>query len=77
MRLQGSRCRTSNRLLTSRVLTSLLALIFPVLGDKAMWTPKSGLYVLRGDTLIKINPGLFPDFNTKTIAVARAVLPKI
>jgi hypothetical protein len=46
-------------------------------GDKAMWTPQSGLYVLEGDTLIEVNPGLFPDFNTKSVAVARAVLPKI
>ena len=47
------------------------------LGDKAMWTPKSGLYVLQGDTLLQVDPGIFPDFNTKSIAVARAVLPKI
>lgn len=47
------------------------------LGDKAMWTPKSGLYVLKGDTLIQINPGLFPDVNEKATAVARAVLPKV
>lgn len=49
----------------------------PGLGDKAMWTPKSGLYVLQGNTLIKVNPGVFPDFKAKTIAVARAVLPKV
>lgn len=47
------------------------------LGDKAMWTPKFGLYVLQGDILIKINPGLLPDSNTKAIAVARAALSKI
>jgi hypothetical protein len=47
------------------------------LGDKAMWTPQSGLYVLQGDTLIQVNPGVFPDFNAKSVAVARAIIPKI
>jgi hypothetical protein len=47
------------------------------LGDTAMWTPKSGLYVLHGDILIQVNPSLFPDSNAKSVAVARAVLPKL
>jgi hypothetical protein len=47
------------------------------LGDQAMWIPKSGLLVLKGDTLLEVNPGLFPDYNPKAIAVARAVLPKL
>jgi hypothetical protein len=49
----------------------------PDLGDKAMWTPGSGLYVLQGNTLIKVNPGVFPGFSAKAMAVARAVLPKL
>jgi hypothetical protein len=47
------------------------------LGDKAMWTPMSGLCVLKGDTFIKINPSLFPDSNAKAINVARAVISKL
>lgn len=47
------------------------------LGDKAMWTPKSGLYVLQRNTLLQVNPGVFPDYNNKSVAVARAILPKI
>ena len=47
------------------------------LGDKAMWTPKTGLCVLKGDTLLKVNPGVLPDAKDKSLAVARAVLPKI
>jgi hypothetical protein len=47
------------------------------LGDKAVRVPKLGLNVLQGDTLIRIIPGPFPDADSRTIAVARAVLPKI
>ena len=47
------------------------------LGDKAMWTPQHGLYVLKGDTLLQVNPCVMPDFSNKGVAVARAVLPKI
>ncbi len=45
-------------------------------GDKAMCTPKSGLHVLRGDTILQVNPGVFPGYNNKCVAVARAILPK-
>lgn len=49
----------------------------PGLGDSAIRIPKLGLNVLQGGVLIRIIPGPFPDADTKTIAVARAVLPKI
>jgi hypothetical protein len=49
----------------------------PGLGDKAVRVPKLGLNVLAGETLIRIIPGPIPDSDNKTIAVARAVLPKI
>jgi hypothetical protein len=49
----------------------------PGLGDKAIRIPKLGLNVLQGETLIRIIPGPFPDSDARTIAVARAVLPKI
>lgn len=51
--------------------------VIPGLGDKAMFMPKLGLNVLQGDTFLRIIPGSFPDSDAKTIAVARAVLPKI
>lgn len=47
------------------------------LGDKAVFMPKLGLNVLQGDTFLRIIPGPFPDSDSKTIAVARAILPKI
>jgi zinc ribbon protein len=47
------------------------------LGDKAVWRASKGLQVLKGDILITIYPGPFPDLETKTTAVARAVLPKV
>jgi hypothetical protein len=47
------------------------------LGDKAVRIPKLGLNVLKGDTLIRIIPGPFPDPDAKTIAIARTLLPKI
>ena len=49
----------------------------PNLGDSAVRVPKLGLNVLQGGVLIRIIPGPFPDADAKTIAVARAVLPKI
>jgi hypothetical protein len=47
------------------------------LGDKAIRIPKLGLNVLQRGVLIRIIPGPFPDSDAKTIAVARAVLPKL
>jgi len=49
----------------------------PGLGDKAVRVPKLGLNVLQGETLIRVIPGPFPDSDSKTIAVARAILAKI
>jgi hypothetical protein len=49
----------------------------PGLGDKAVRVPKLGLNVLDGETFVRIIPGPFPDSDTKTIAVARAVLHKL
>jgi hypothetical protein len=49
----------------------------PGLGDKAVRVPKLGLNVLQGEILIRVIPGPFPDADAKTIAVARAVLPRI
>ncbi len=49
----------------------------PGLGDKAIRVPKLGLNVLKGEVLIRVIPGPFPDSDAKTISVARAVLPKI
>ena len=49
----------------------------PGLGDKAIRLPKLGLNVLQGETLIRVIPGPFPDADAKTIALVRAVLPRI
>jgi hypothetical protein len=49
----------------------------PDLGDKAVFMPKLGLNVLQGGTFLRIIPGPFPDSDVKTIAIARAILPKI
>jgi hypothetical protein len=49
----------------------------PDLGDKAIRIPKLGLNVLQGEILIRVIPGPFSDADAKSIAVARAVLPKI
>jgi len=49
----------------------------PGLGDKAVRVPKLGLNVLQGETLVRIIAGPFPDSDSKTIAVARAVLRRI
>ena len=47
------------------------------LGDRAIRLPKLGLNVLKGEVLIRIIPSSVPDADTKTINIARAVLPKI
>jgi hypothetical protein len=49
----------------------------PGLGDKAIRVPKLGLNVLKGEVIIRVIPGPFPNADDKTVAVARAVLPKI
>jgi hypothetical protein len=49
----------------------------PGLGDRAVRLPKLGLNVLKGDMLVRIIAGPVPDADTKTINVARAVLPKL
>jgi hypothetical protein len=49
----------------------------PGLGDKAVRVPKLGLNVLQGEILIRVIPGPFPNADAKTIAIARAVLPKV
>jgi hypothetical protein len=49
----------------------------PGLGDKAIRVPKLGLNVLKGEIIIRVIPGPFPNSDEKTVAVARAVLPKI
>ncbi len=49
----------------------------PGLGDSAVRIPNLGLNVLQGEILIRIISGPFPDADSKTIAVAKAVLPKI
>jgi hypothetical protein len=36
-----------------------------------------GLSVLQGNTLIRLVPGPVPDANAKTVAIARAILPKL
>jgi len=47
------------------------------LGDKAVRLPKLVLNVLKGDTLISVIPGAFPDSDAKTIEIVRAVLPRL
>jgi|SRR5665213_955021 len=49
----------------------------PGLGDRAVRLASLGLNVLQGNTLIRLVPGPVPDANTKTIAIARAILPKL
>jgi hypothetical protein len=49
----------------------------PGLGDRAVRLANLGLNVLQGNTLIRLVPGPVPDANTKTIAIARAILPKL
>ena len=49
----------------------------PGLGDRAVRLANLGLNVLRGNTLIRLIPGPVPDANDKTVAIARAILPKL
>jgi hypothetical protein len=49
----------------------------PGLGDRAVRLANLGLNVLEGDTLIRLVPGPVPDANTKTVAIARTILPKL
>jgi hypothetical protein len=49
----------------------------PGLGDRAVRLANLGLNVLQGNTLIRLVAGPVPDANTKTIAIARAILPKL
>ena len=49
----------------------------PDLGDRAVRLPNLGLNVLKGNALIRLIPGPVPDANAKTIAIARAILPKL
>ena len=47
------------------------------LGDRAVRIPPLGLNVLQGNALIRLIPGPVPDANEKSIAIARAILPKL
>ncbi len=47
------------------------------LGDRAILLGPLGLNVLKGDTLIRVVVGPVPDANDKSVAIARAVLPRI
>ena len=49
----------------------------PGLGDRAVRLANLGLNVLQGNTLIRLVPGPVPDANTKSIAIARTILPKL
>lgn len=49
----------------------------PNLGDRAIRLGPLGLNVLKGDTVIRIVVGPVPDANDKSVAIARAVLPRI
>jgi hypothetical protein len=49
----------------------------PNLGDRAIRLGPLGLNVLKGDTVIRIIVGPVPDANGKSVAIARAVLPRI
>lgn len=49
----------------------------PNLGDRAIRLGPLGLNVLKGDTVIRIIVGAIPDANGKSIAIARAVLPRV
>jgi hypothetical protein len=49
----------------------------PNLGDRAIRLGPLGLNVLKGDTVIRIIVGPVPDANDKSVAIARAVLPRI
>lgn len=49
----------------------------PSLGDRAVRLANLGLNVLQGNTLIRLVAGPVPDANNKTVAIARAILPKL
>jgi hypothetical protein len=49
----------------------------PNLGDRAIRLGPLGLNVLKGDTVIRIIVGPVPGANEKSVAIARAVLPRI
>ena len=49
----------------------------PGLGDRAIRLQRLGLNVLKGDLLVRIMAGPVPDPDSKTLAVARAVLKKL
>jgi hypothetical protein len=49
----------------------------PGLGDRAVRLANLGLNVLQGNALIRLIPGPVPDANDKTVAIARAILPKL
>lgn len=49
----------------------------PGLGDRAVRLANLGLNVLQGNTLIRLIAGPVPDANTKTITIARTILPKL
>jgi hypothetical protein len=49
----------------------------PNLGDRAIRLGPLGLNVLKGNTVIRIVIGPVPDANDKSVAIARAVLPRI
>ena len=49
----------------------------PNLGDRAVRMAGVGLSVLQGNTLIRLVAGPVPDANAKTIAIARAILPRL
>ncbi|HEX5228994.1 MAG TPA: hypothetical protein VFW44_14850 [Bryobacteraceae bacterium] len=49
----------------------------PNLGDRAIRLGPLGLNVLKGDTVIRIVVGPIPDANSKSIVIARKVLPRI
>jgi hypothetical protein len=49
----------------------------PNLGDRAIRLGPLGLNVLKGDTVIRIIVGPVPGANDKSVAIARAVLPRI
>jgi hypothetical protein len=49
----------------------------PGLGDRAVRLANLGLNVLQGNALIRLIPGPVPGANDKTVAIARAILPKL
>jgi hypothetical protein len=49
----------------------------PNLGDRAIRLGPLGLNVLKGNTVMRIIVGPVPDANDKSVAIARAVFPRI